>query len=141
MSKRIADSKQEGGKPCAYKLELVGLATVDDRPDIAMQVLDRKNAVLQSQRIDSTTETVTSATLHLEAHCTNGSNACDCKMKVDIQNPRFDPGGSGGSTSKFKTPQTFRPGLWIITLATLTAPGPFIELSGVPITLSSRRPW
>lgn len=52
MNKRIADSKQEGRKPDAYKLELVGLATASERPDIAVQVLDRENTVLHAQRID-----------------------------------------------------------------------------------------
>ncbi|MFZ5636127.1 MAG: hypothetical protein ACOY82_06020 [Pseudomonadota bacterium] len=53
MSKRPTDSKQDAGTPRAYRLELAGLASADDRPAIAMQILDRKNAVLQSRIIGS----------------------------------------------------------------------------------------
>ncbi|NOT87475.1 MAG: hypothetical protein HOP03_04760 [Lysobacter sp.] len=52
MSKHITDSKHEGDKPGTYKLELVGLTAAGERPDIAMQVLDNKNAVLLAQNID-----------------------------------------------------------------------------------------
>lgn len=53
MSKRPTDSKPDAGKPCVYRLELAGLSNADDRPEIAMQILDRKNVVLQSRIIGS----------------------------------------------------------------------------------------
>jgi hypothetical protein len=54
MSKRIPDSKRDAGDagaPGTYTLELVGLASAEDMPEIAMQVLDHKHTVLHAQRI------------------------------------------------------------------------------------------
>lgn len=74
------------------------------------------------------------ATLHLEAHCASGATSSDCTMNIDVPNLQFDPAGSAGAVANFKTPQTYKPGPWIITLATLTTPDPLGELPGVPIT-------
>jgi hypothetical protein len=75
------------------------------------------------------------ATLHLEAHCASGDTSNECKMNIDLPNLVFDPfSGPAGATVGFTTPQNFKPGSWVITLATLTTPDPFGELPGVPIT-------
>ena len=52
MAERISDTKPDGNERAGYKLELVGLAT-DERPSMAVQVLDAANAVLHSQRVQA----------------------------------------------------------------------------------------
>jgi len=49
MSKRSTDSEQ--ATEDFYKLELVGLSPADERPEIALRMFDRKNAVLHEQDI------------------------------------------------------------------------------------------
>jgi hypothetical protein len=45
MAERISDTRPDGNERAGYKLELVGLAA-DERPSMAVQVLDAANAVL-----------------------------------------------------------------------------------------------
>jgi len=52
MAERISDTKPDGNERSGYKLELVGLAA-DERPSMAVQVLDAANTVLHSQRIQA----------------------------------------------------------------------------------------
>ena len=61
-------------------------------------------------------------------------------MSVNMDNLEFPFGGSGGALADFRTPETFTPGSWIITSATLTTRDalgqshPLGELAGVPKT-------
>ena len=52
MAERISDTKPEGNERNGYKLELVGLAA-DERPTMAVQVLDAANTVLHAQPIQA----------------------------------------------------------------------------------------
>ena len=52
MAERISDTKPEGNERDGYKLELVGLAA-DERPNMAVQVLDADNNVLHAQPVQA----------------------------------------------------------------------------------------